>query len=515
MNRITKHTQQIRPRPFASRESRRCTGISFKALLLAAILCFQINSNSDAQTAGNSLDVPQTRLAPLGAPTPTAAPNFGAPSYGSPNYGAANQFSTPPPGLTTSSGTGFDPYAGAPAGGYVQPSGPPALLGSGMFGAPQSGVFPPTSPPANSFGTPVYGGLANQPPPLVNGGALFGSPAPGGFSSSAYPTGSPSSLYPGGFSTGAPAGGYVAPPTYGFPSSAYPTGSPASLFPGGLSVNTQSYSSELNPYRLIKRGRFRHTYLHDGDGADDLSINDTDVAFAFACQRFLFSTQPLYIAPSFSLHLWDGPDATTGADLPASAYSAFLDFAWKSDPNQIAGAELGFSVGAFSEFGVFNSDGLLYRGKGLGTFRITPTSTFKLGVYYYDRVNVKMLPAIGLFCRPNAFTKVDLFFPEPKYSRYLSTVGTNDVWWYLAGEYGGGSWAIERDNGDADQVDINDIRLTGGFEWGESARMRAGLRTWFFELGYVGGRELIYRHNPEDNLTDLGDTWMFRLGLGY
>lgn len=455
-----------------------------------------------SQTAGGSLDVPQTRLAPLGTPTAPAAPSFGAagPVSGQ-AFGAPAPLGVNPNAAGLSS---FDPYAGAPAAGFVQPMAPATIGGGGLFGAapataPQGGFFAP-SMPSTTFGTPVYGGLANQPPPMLDAGGLFGGSA-GGF---------PGATVPGGY-----AGGYAgAPPSYGFPQSAYPSASPSSLFPGGLFGPTPSFSPQFNPYRLIQRGRFRHTYIHDDNSSNGLLINDTDVAFAFAIPSFLASTQPLYITPSFSIHLWDGPLASSGADLPGSAFSAFLDFSWQSDPIRIVGTELGVSVGAFSEFDVYDSDSLRIRGKGLGTFRVTPTTMFKLGVYYYDRVDIKLLPAVGFFYRPNPFTKIDLFFPQPKYSRYLSTVGTNEVWWYVSGEYGGGSWSIERDDGRDDQVDINDIRLMLGFEWGEGAKMRVGMRTMFFEFGYVGGRDLVYRHNPQDNL-DLGDTWMFRLGLGY
>ncbi len=489
----------------------RCAQRLACVMALAGGFGLAINSSrAVAQTAGSSLDVPQTRLAPIGntAPIGTTSPPLGSTTaappastgqpamglnYGSP-YGAAGGMSQ------------FDPYAGAPASGYVQPStsapilGAPSAYSGGLLGAPttvapQGGVFAPASPPPG-YGAPVYGGLANQPPPVIDAGNLFGSNAPVG----TLPINPPAN--------------YAAPPSYGFPSSAYPSGSPSSLFPGGLLGNTPSYSPQFNPYRLIQKMRFRHTYLHDGNSAADLGINDTDVAFAFAIPSFLFSTQPLYIAPSFSLHLWDGPLSSTGADLPGNAYSAFLDFGWQSDPNRILGADLGLSVGMFSEFKSFDMDGVRVRGKGLGTFRITPASTLKLGVYYYDRVDVKLLPAVGLFWRPSPFTKVDLFFPQPRFSRYLSTVGTNDVWWYVAGEYGGGSWVIDRETKGEDQVDINDIRLTVGFEWGESNRMRAGLRTWFFEFGYVGDREIVYRRNSADNLS-LDDTWMFRLGMGY
>lgn len=212
--------------------------------------------------------------------------------------------------------------------------------------------------------------------------------------------------------------------------------------------------------------------------------------------------------------MFAGPNASTGADLPGQTYSAFLDFSWQSDPQQIVGAELNFNFGGFSEFGYYNSDSTLFRGKALGVFRITPASTFKIGIQYLDRVKIKMLPAIGVLCRPDPFTRVDIYFPEPRYSHYVSTLGTYDLWWYVMGEYGGGSWTIKRDDGRDDQFDANDMRLLLGFEWGPSERMRAGLRSWHFELGYVGGREIVYRKNPQDNL-DLSDAFILRLGVGF
>ena len=277
---------------------------------------------------------------------------------------------------------------------------------------------------------------------------------------------------------------------------------------------TASYNPQFDPYRLFQRGRFRYSYIGDKEQDKSVKINYIDLALAFGCPNFWRSTQPLYIAPSFSLNLFDGPKSSTGADLPGQTYSAFLDFSWQSDPRRIIGAELNFNFGGFSQFGHYTADSTLFRGKGVGVFRITPASTFKLGIYYLDRVKIKLLPAVGVLWRPNPFTKVDIFFPEPKYSHYLSTLGTQDLWWYISGEYGGGSWTIKRDDGRNDQFDANDIRLLLGFEWGPSERMRAGLRTWHFELGYVGGREIVYRNNPQDNL-DLSDGWMIRLGLGY
>ena len=482
------------------------TGMTGSRLnLFCAVFLMVCCAGSQAQTS-HSLDTPQTRLAPIG-PAVSSGLSGGLPA--TPPYGSSGAFGGPgfnaPLPSATPSGS-FDPYAGGPASGFANPvpySG--GLLGAGAYGAIPS--------PGPSSGGTVFGAPANQAPPLLGStGGLFGSGSV---------LGSPVAVPPGGYAGpvfGSP-GPYAAPSSSVYPDAAYPGAAPSTLFPGGLFGSTSSnFVPQFDPYRLIQRVRFRHAFLHGNDDPDDLEINDTDVAFAFAFPRIFASTQPLFVTPSFSFHQWDGPDGSghpgITADLPANAYSAFLDFGWRSDPARIVGAELAVSVGVFSEFDVLRSDSLRVRGKGLGTFHLTPASTLKLGVYYYDRVNVKLLPAGGLFWRPNPFTRVDLFFPQPKISRFLSTVGTQDVWWYLSADYGGGSWTIDRDNGESDQVDINDIRLMLGFEWGLSERMQAGLRTAFFEFGYVADRELVYRYHPGDDLK-LDDTWMVRLGLGY
>ncbi len=184
--------------------------------------------------------------------------------------------------------------------------------------------------------------------------------------------------------------------------------------------------------RFFQGPRFRHAFIYGDNDQDSLQINDTDVSLAFAVPNFLFSTQPLYILPSFSLHQWDGPNAPAAADLPSKAYSAFLDTGWQSDPLRLLGAELGVRVGVFSDFDTFTSDSLRVMGRGLGRVRITPTATLKGGVVYLDRNRVKLLPAGGVLWQPNPGTRFDLFFPEPKLAHYLSTVGTYDTWWYVS-----------------------------------------------------------------------------------
>ena len=174
--------------------------------------------------------------------------------------------------------------------------------------------------------------------------------------------------------------------------------------------------------RFIQDLRLRHTYVAGGKDDTDLGINDTDVAVTFTLPNFLTTGQPLFISPAFALHLWDGP-ADIDADLPPNAYSAYLDFQWASDPMLQIGAELGFRIGVYTDFNTLNDDSLRIQGLGLGVSRLTPACMLKVGVMYLDRNEIKILPAGGLLWTPTPQVRFDFFFPQPKLSAYLTTVG--------------------------------------------------------------------------------------------
>lgn len=448
-------------------------------------------------------DAPQTDLTPIAPPSTPYAPPAGG-------YGT------------------FDPYAPPPSGGFggglgggpnLAPGGIPGINSGLGPGVTTIGPPTPITPPGGglSGGGGLFGGLFSNPapaPPALT--PSWGAPAAGpSWNGPLYPPSSAPYDNPSVYGTP------TAPPLGSpFPGSIYPSETPSTLFPGGLlndGLNGWfgSADPQYSAYQMFRGPRLRHGYVGPGNGsADDLEINDTDAAIVFAFPNFLYSFQPLYVTPSFSLHLWDGPDGSIGADLPANAYSGFIDAGWQSDPNQMFGTEFGVRVGAFTDFDTFNSDSIRVLGKGLVHFRLTPASTLKGGVYYLDRNRVKLLPAFGLLCQPNPYTRFDLFFPQPKFARYFRTIGTKDVWWYLTGEYGGGAWTIERDDNSEDEIDINDLRAIFGLEWGDSVAIRGGRRTGFMEIGYVFDREVIYRRNPGDNFNP-DDALLFRLGFGY
>ena len=248
-----------------------------------------------------------------------------------------------------------------------------------------------------------------------------------------------------------------------------------------------------------------------GNNGNELNINDIEVATTATLPNFLRGSQPLRISPGFIFHYWDGPDSDVfpNFDLPARAYSAYLAFDHITDLAQDNGIETNFTVGYYSDFNNTSSDAIRLTSKLLGWRRINPYTVAKLGIEYFDRVDVKLLPAGGFYLTPNSDMKFDLYFPKSKLAHRIPNIGDLEAWAYIGAEYGGGSWAIERRNGDRDQADINDVRAYLGLEWIGPRRV-----TGFFEFGYAFDREIVYRSNALDKL-DLQDTLMVRSGLAF
>ena len=261
--------------------------------------------------------------------------------------------------------------------------------------------------------------------------------------------------------------------------------------------------------RLLETPRYRHTWVQ-GNNGNELGLNEVELATTMNFPNWLNSTQPLRLTPGFTFLFWDGPDTgVTGFDLPSRTYSAFLAADFISNPNQVAGFETNLTVGVYSDFDNLSSDSLRITGVGLGWYRINSYMVGKLGVEYFDRIDLKLLPAVGVFLSPNQDLRLDVYFPRPKLAHRLPNWRNLEVWGYVGAEYGGGSWAIERTSGLDDQVDINDVRAFIGAEW-LGPRGRTGLA----EFGYLFEREMIYRSQPNLGL-DLQDAVMFRLGLTF
>lgn len=358
---------------------------------------------------------------------------------------------------------------------------------SGTAGASISGWDPyATTPQYGNFSAPSYSGQAYASPPPTSS---YAPPA-------SYPP-APSTP-PSSFATG---------PNSFYPQQPQPLYQPAQPF-------AQPQPSYQIPYeRFMENLSFQYTFLPRlSDQADTLGIQDFETSVTALFPNFLFSEHPLLVTPAFVLHLWDGP-STMVQDLPGNAYSAYLDFAWNPELTPRLYAELGFRAGIYTDFETMNTDSLRLQGLGVGNVRLTPTMTLKAGAVYIDRLDVKILPVVGILWEPDSLTRFDITFPYPRLSKYWTTFGDRKIWWYVGGEYGGGSWTIQRydfnTNQDvSDQIDINDYRVFIGLEATHPNRLRA-----YAEIGYVWDRNILYR-SPTPNLK-VDDTLMLRCGFNF
>ena len=192
--------------------------------------------------------------------------------------------------------------------------------------------------------------------------------------------------------------------------------------------------------------------------------------------------------------------------MPGQTYDLYVDGTWRPHLTQNLSADLGLRVGLYSDFRHLSSDSIRFIGRGLGKYQLSERSQIVLGVIYVDRFFTKLIPAGGLIWKPTELVEYHILFPNPRMRKRMTTVGPAEVWWYLAGEWGGGAWTIERASGVDDAVDYYDIRLLGGFEW-ETDRYKAHLGVGLVfdrELKYVSGSPLSYKPF---------DTVMLRWGL--
>jgi hypothetical protein len=351
--------------------------------------------------------------------------------------------------------------------------------------APPATIYPP---PGQQYGGDVYAPINPQAAPYGTTTSPFG-----------YPGTCNPPVYPGAY----PAAGYAGQPTGDeWPSNFF-------AWPSQMWARWQSTGIQ----RLLERPRFRYTFLPGSDPLvqpNDLEMHEAELATTLNVPNFFLTGQPLRISPGFIFHFTNGPNTlVTGGDLPPQIYSAYLSFDTATPWNRMAGGELNFTIGTYTDFEHFNSDSLRYTGVALGWIRLTPTATMKLGIEYLDRVDLKLLPAGGFFLQPTPDVRFNVYFPRPKLAHRLPNLGNYEVWLYVAGEYGGGSWTIDRVAGFGDQVDINDVRAYTGLEW-------SGIRgvTGFVEIGYVFERELVYR-SALPPVVPLDDTIMLRMGLAF
>ena len=132
----------------------------------------------------------------------------------------------------------------------------------------------------------------------------------------------------------------------------------------------------------------------------------------------------------------------------------------------------------------------------------------KLKFLYLDRFDIQVLPSGGWIYTPSQDWRFEVIFPRPKLAMRLSQTATYARWAYMAGEFGGDKFAVERANNSQDQLVYRDLRLMFGFE-----QKYVNGRSLFLELGYVFDRKIEFESKRGE--FQPGTTGMFRAGLIY
>ena len=411
-------------------------------------------------------------------------PQFGAPVNGS--------FGLPPGGLAP--GFGGQGFGG---GGFGAGQG--STGGFGLTAPPPGAPVLPTLPGAGApYGQPLGGsGSGNPwlrgPNPNAGGGGAFGGGASnqGAFGGSQFGSGG-SRAGAGGFG----GSGYGA---------------------GGLGANangTGGYGGASGQYgppyqRLFQDTGLRGTWIF-GEDEDDLSMTEAEASTTAYFANFLGVPNGLRVTPGFAFHWTDGPNFPS---IPARLYSGYIDFGLNPQFGPRFSMDLTARAGIYTDFQSFNGDSIRLLGSVVGVYQASPEVAIKLGAVYIDRVQFQLLPAAGILWTPNPQTRWDIFFPAPKLSNYWTTFGNRQVWWYLGGEYGGGSWSIQREvdplKGADERIDINDIRVYAGLEWWSLNRAYG-----FAEIGFLFDREVVFYRRP-DETTSLDNTFMVRGGISW
>ncbi|MEX2357595.1 MAG: DUF6268 family outer membrane beta-barrel protein [Pirellulaceae bacterium] len=216
---------------------------------------------------------------------------------------------------------------------------------------------------------------------------------------------------------------------------------------------------------------------------------------------------PMLITPGYGMYFLVGPDSVS---TPATLYQAYVTTLWMPQITEKLGGIFSITPGVYSDFRQTDSDAFRLSGMALGSYRWTNELQFIFGAVYLNRDDFPILPAAGVIWTPTEDHRLELTFPRPRYSQLFRYGPEFEDWWYVGGEFGGGSWAVNHPTrpGERDSLTLSDMRLVIGME-----NKRSGGGKSFVEIGYVFARKLEYKHDPAH--LDMSDTVMIRSGWWY
>ena len=214
----------------------------------------------------------------------------------------------------------------------------------------------------------------------------------------------------------------------------------------------------------------------------------------------------LSITPGFRV---DFIDAAPGIDVPVELYETGVSFFYLKPINDRFSAMAIVRPSVRSDFTTSDNAFRLF-GLGLMTWNCVPDKlSLSFGAVYLDRADLPLLPAVGLTWMPQPTTRLELQFPQSRFSFRLAKDGAaSETWSYISAGIGGNTWAVTRADGRTDELSIGDIRILLGLD-----HVVSGGGGWFAEFGYAFNRHVEYQ--SMQTKTNLSDGILLQAGWRY
>ncbi|MEM7474824.1 MAG: DUF6268 family outer membrane beta-barrel protein [Planctomycetota bacterium] len=274
-----------------------------------------------------------------------------------------------------------------------------------------------------------------------------------------------------------------------------------------------SASSAEPPLRRFKRQALQSISLLSGSAADisgdELDSGFIDVSVGSGIPLGSFENI-LAVTPRARI---DWIDAAAGIDIPNELYLFETQFFYRRPISKRFSAMGIFSPSIRSDLSTSDKAFRVFA-LGLINWELLPQRlTISGGAVYLGRADLPVLPALGLTWRPNRQSKLDLRFPDSRWSyrwhRGWDKDGlANERWTYLALGLGGNTWAVKRADGVSDELSLRDIRLRLGIE-----KLRDGGGGWMLESGFAFNRRIEYELLDQE--IRLGSAIIFSAGWRY
>lgn len=187
-------------------------------------------------------------------------------------------------------------------------------------------------------------------------------------------------------------------------------------------------------------------------------------------------------------HFVNGP---LSPDVPPRLFDFQLAYHTRKQVSAHSMWDVKVGVGAFSDFEGSARKGVRFPGHAVTYYEWDRECVSVFGVEVLDRDDISVLPVAGFVWQPRCDLVYELVFPRPKMRVQLN----NNRAMYVAGELGGGTWAIKRPDFGNDNFTYRDLRVTFGImEFGKKS-------DGALEIGWAFDRHLEFRSGaPVDSL---------------